>query len=137
MTKELWLNLPVKDLKKSKKFFSKIGFSFNEDRETENMAAMMVGEKKVPVMLFAESTFKNIIRHDVTDTEKSSEVLISFDAESREEIDDIAQKAEEAGGIVFGKPAEQQGWMYGCAFTDLDGHRWNALYMDMSKMPQG
>lgn len=130
MTKELWINLPVKDLKKSKEFFSKIGFSFNEQRETDHMVAMMVGEKKVPVMLFAESTFKNIIRHDVTDTEKSSEVLISFDAESRDEVDEIAQKADEAGGTVFGKPAEQQGWMYGCAFTDLDGHRWNVLYMD-------
>lgn len=130
MTKELWINLPVKNLKKSKEFFSKIGFSFNEQRETDHMVAMMVGEKKVPVMLFAESTFKNIIRHNVTDTEKSSEVLISFDAESRDEVDEIAQKAEEAGGTVFGKPAEQQGWMYGCAFTDLDGHRWNVLHMD-------
>lgn len=137
MTKELWINLPVKDIKKSKAFFTGIGFSFNEERETENMAAMMVGEKKVPVMLFAESTFKNIIRHNVTDTKHSSETLFSFDAESREEVDEIAKKAEEAGGTVFGKPAESQGWMYGCAFTDLDGHRWNVLYMDMSKMPKG
>lgn len=137
MTKELWLNLPVKEIKKSKEFFTEIGFVFNEDRETENMAAMMVGEKQVPVMLFVESTFKNIIQHNVTDTQKSSEIMISFDAESREEVDEIAKKVEAAGGTVFGEPAEQQGWMYGCAFTDLDGHRWNALYMDMSKIPQG
>lgn len=137
MTKELWINLPVKDLEKSKDFFTKIGFSFNEKRETEDMAAMMVGEKKVPVMLFAESTFKNIIRHNITDTKNSSEVMLSFDAESREEVDKIAKKVEEAGGSVFGEPTEMQGWMYGCAFTDLDGHRWNALYMDMAKMPKG
>lgn len=137
MTKELWLNLPVEDIQKSKEFFSKLGFSFNKERETENMAAMMVGEKKVPVMLFYKSTFKNIIQHEVTDTEHSSEIMISFDAESRKEVDEIARKVDEAGGTVFGKPAESQGWMYGCAFTDLDGHRWNVLYMDMSKMPHG
>lgn len=136
MTKELWLNLPVKDLKKSKKFFTKIGFSF-KDREMDNMIAMEVGEKKVPVMLLDESTFKSAVQHKITDTKKSSEVLISFDAESRKEVDELAKKVEKAGGTVFGKPAEIQGWMYGCGFTDLDGHRWNALYMDMSKMPQG
>lgn len=136
MTKELWLNLPVKDLKKSKKFFSKIGFSF-KDREMENMIAMEVGEKKVVVMLINESTFKNAAQHEITDTKQSSEILISFDAESREEVDKLAQKVEKAGGTVFGKPSEIQGWMYGCGFADLDGHRWNALYMDPSKMPQG
>ena len=129
MTKELWINLPVKDVKKSKAFFSEIGFSFNEERETEEMAAMMVGEKKVPIMLFAEDTFKNIIQHKVTDTEESSETIISFDAESREEVDQLAEKVTSAGGHVFSEPAEVQGWMYGCAFTDPDGHRWNVLYM--------
>ena len=138
MTKELWLNLPVKNIVKSKTFFSSLGFSFNEGREREDMAAMMVGagEKKVPVMLFAESTFKNVIQHEVTDTENSAEILISFDAESREEVDQVAQKVEEAGGTVFSEPAEIQGWMYGCAFTDLDGHRWNVLYMDRSRAPK-
>ncbi|WP_234572721.1 VOC family protein [Rhodohalobacter sp. 614A] len=136
MTKELWLNLPVKNLKKSKEFFTKIGFSF-KNREMENMIAMEVGEKKVAVMLLDESTFKNAAQNEITDTNQSSEILISFDAESREEVDELAQKAEAAGGTVFGKPSEIQGWMYGCGFTDLDGHRWNALYMEMSKMPQG
>ncbi len=136
MTKELWLNLPVKDLKKSKEFFTQIGFSF-KDREIENMIAMEVGEKKVPVMLINESTFKNAAQHEITDTKQSCEVLISFDAENREEVDEVAKKVDSAGGSVFSEPAEIQGWMYGCAFTDLDGHRWNALYMDMSKMPQG
>lgn len=135
MTKELWLNLPVKNLKTSKEFFTKIGFSF-KDREMENMIAMEVGEKKVVVMLIDESTFKNAAQHKITDTKQSCEILISFDAESSEEVDELAKKVEKAGGTVFGKPAEIQGWMYGCGFADLDGHRWNALYMDPDKMPK-
>lgn len=136
MTKELWLNLPVKNLKKSKEFFTHIGFSF-KDREMDNMIAMEVGEKKVVVMLLDESTFKNAIQNEITDTNQSSEIIISFDAESREEVDELAKKVEKAGGTVFSKPAEIQGWMYGCGFTDLDGHRWNVLYMDINKMPKG
>ncbi|HEX6981691.1 MAG TPA: VOC family protein [Balneolaceae bacterium] len=135
MTKDIWINLPVKDIKKSKEFFTQIGFSF-KDRETEDMAAMEVGEKKVVVMLVVESKFKNFIQHNITDTESSSETVFSFDAESRDEVDELAKKVEEAGGSVFSKPAENQGWMYGCAFTDLDGHRWNVLHMDQSKMPK-
>lgn len=133
MTKELWINLPVKNIQKSKAFFTKIGFSFKEERESETMAAMMVGEKEVPVMLFEENRFKNVIQHDITNTDKSSEMMISFDAESQKEVDGLAEKVEEAGGKVFSGPAEIQGWMYGCAFTDLDGHRWNVLHMDPSK----
>ncbi|MDZ7717259.1 MAG: hypothetical protein U5K72_00355 [Balneolaceae bacterium] len=66
MTKELWLNLPVKNLEKSKEFFAKIGFSF-KDREMENMIAMELGEKKVPIMLLDKSTFKIASQHEITD----------------------------------------------------------------------
>lgn len=134
MTKELWLNLPVENIQKSKAFFNALGFPFKDDRESGTMAAMMVGEKKVPVMLVDEDRFKHFAQHNITDTKKSSEILISFDAESRKEVDELAQKVEEVGGTVFAKPSEIEGWMYGCAFTDLDGHRWNILYMDHSKM---
>lgn len=136
MTKELWLNLPVKNLAKAKKFFNKIGFAFNEKSpgNTETSAPMMIGSKNIVVMLFEESVFKHICGNSIADTGKGTEIMLSFDAESREEIDNIARKVTEAGGIVFAQPAEVQGWMYGCAFTDLDGHRWNALFMDMSKM---
>ena len=96
---------------------------------------MLVGEGNFVVMLFGESMFQHFIQHQITDTKQSSEFLISIDAESREEVDAIAQSAKDAGGTVFAEPAENQGWMYGCGFADLDGHRWNVLYMDFSKMP--
>ena len=60
--------------------------------------------------------------------------MISIDAESRQEVEDLAQKVNDAGGVVFAKPAEKQGWMYGCGFSDLDGHRWNVLFMDYSRL---
>ncbi|MNF32821.1 Glyoxalase-like domain protein [compost metagenome] len=136
MAKQIWLNLPVKEIVQSKIFFTKIGFSFNEQHDTDHSAAMLVGEKNFVVMLFEESMFEGFVQNKISDTNSSSEVLISIDAESREEVDELAQKVIEAGGTVFAKPAESQGWMYGCGFTDLDGHRWNVLFMDFSKLTQ-
>lgn len=136
MTKQIWLNLPVKEVKKSKVFFDKIGFYFNEKNETAHSACMIVGDKNFVVMLFEESVFGQFSQNKITDTKSSSEILISIDAESTKEVDEFAQKVTDAGGVVFSKPAEIQGWMYGCGFSDLDGHRWNVLYMDFEKLPK-
>lgn len=78
--------------------------------------------------------FASFVQNTIADTQTHSEMLISIDAESRQEVEELAQKVNEAGGVVFAKPAENQGWMYGCGFSDLDGHRWNVLFMDYAKL---
>jgi predicted lactoylglutathione lyase len=138
MIKKFWINLPVKDIKKSKEFFTKLGFSFNTKHgNTDHSLSLLVGEKSAVVMLFDERTFKGFTNIELANTKQSSEVLLSIDAESKEEVDEMAKKAIEAGGKSDHKPYEMQGWMYGCIFSDPDGHRWNVLHMDMSKMPKG
>ena len=136
MINDIWINLPVKNIEKSKIFFAELGFEFNKNYgNSPTSACLLIGQKNVVVMLFEESIFKNFTQHEVSDTKQGNEVLFSIGAESREEVDEIARKANEAGGTVFAKPGEKDGWLYGCGFCDLDGHRWNVLYMDMSKMP--
>lgn len=134
MTKEYWINLPVKDVERSKKFFTEIGFSFKTEHETQTMTALVVGKAAMPIMLFENKEFESVVQSKISDTSKGAEIIISFDAESRNEVDEMAEKVKKAGGNVFSKPQEIQGWMYGFAFSDLDGHRWNMLYMDMKKM---
>lgn len=134
----MWINLPVKDIKKSRAFYSHIGFSFNSERDTEHTTCMLVGDKdagkETIVMLFSEHAFQSFTHQSITDTRHSSEVLFSIDAESRDEVNLLAAKAEAAGGKIFSKPTEATPWMYGCGFCDPDGHRWNVLFMDMNKM---
>ena len=136
MTKQIWLNLPVKEIVKSKEFFVKMGFSFSKEYETDSSKCMLVGNADFVVMLFEESVFEGFSQNKITDTKASSEILISIDAESKEEVDEFAKRAIEAGGTLFAPPAENQGWMYGCGFADLDGHRWNVMFMDFSKLPK-
>lgn len=137
MTQGLWINLPVKELGKSKEFFKAMGFKFNEQfgGDSKESACLEVGEKPSVIMLFADSTFENLAGNQIADTQIGTEVLLSIDARSRQEVDEMASKAETAGGTTYAAPSEIDGWMYGCGFTDLDGHRWNVLYMDMDKIP--
>ncbi|MBD1393587.1 VOC family protein [Mucilaginibacter glaciei] len=135
MKKDLWMNLPVKDLNRAKAFYTQIGFTIGDGPGNSPVTApLIIGEKKVVIMLFQNDAFKNVTQNGLVDTTKNTEVMFSFGAESEEEINQIADKVQAAGGDIFAPPAVVQGWMYGFAFCDPDGHRWNALYMDMSKM---
>jgi len=136
MTKDIWINLPVKDLDKSRAFFTTLGFPLNpRHMNSQEAASLVIGEKNVIVMLFPEKTFEKYTNIPLADTQKSSEVLFSIGAETKEEVDEMVKKVEQAGGTVYSRPYDQ-GWMYGAGFADLDGHRWNVLYMDLSKMPE-
>jgi hypothetical protein len=135
MPKQFWLSLPVKNIEKSKEFFTKLDFKFNATQGNgPNSACMMMGDKDVVVMLFDEPTFKQCLGDAAAELSKASEVLLSIDAQSKEEVDAITKRAVDAGGTSPHKPKDMQGWMYGSVFTDIDGHKWNVLYMDMSKM---
>ena len=101
MTKEIWLNLPVKDLNKTKEFFGKIGFSPDEKHDNKEMACFKVGEKNITVLFIAEEKFKDFAKSEISDTRSGAEILISFDAESREEVDETARKVFDAGGTYF------------------------------------
>jgi predicted lactoylglutathione lyase len=136
MTKEIWANLPVKNIERSVAFFSQLGFEKNNRFPfTETMASFFIGEKKFVIMLFRDDVLAGFSANKVADTTAGTEVLFSIDAESKEEVDQMLQKAADAGGTIYAQGGEKDGWMYGGGFIDLDGHRWNLLHMDFSKMP--
>ena len=132
MIKDIWLNLPAKDLLKTQDFFEKIGFRLNEEQTNDSMVCFQAGEKNTTILFFDEEVFTNFTQEDVNNA--GCEVLISFDAASREEIDEMARKVFEAGGTIFSPPGEIEGWMYGFGFIDPNGHRWNQLFMDFAKL---
>ena len=138
MTRSIWINLPVKDIGKSKAFFSKIGFTLNTSYGIrEDSASFLIGEDKLVMMLFEKSVYEGFAGVDLPESLSGSEVLFSLDAASPEDVDEIAKNVVEAGGTIYGEPGYKDGWMYGCGFIDLDGQRWSVLYMDTNKMPLG
>ncbi len=138
MTKSIWINLPVKNVNKSKEFFVHLGFKLNlQYGSREDSACIMVGDSDFVIMLFEESLYEGFVDVKVSDHKFGAEVLFSFDAESVTEVNEMAAKVLAAGGTLYSDPSFKDGWMYGFGFVDLDGQRWNILYMDITKMPLG
>ncbi|MBI2079380.1 VOC family protein [Candidatus Micrarchaeota archaeon] len=134
-TKQIFVNLPVKDLEKTMEFFSKLGFKFNPKFTDENAACMIISEDHIYAMLLVEKFFKSFIKKEIADAKKSTEVLLALSAGGREEVDAMMKLGLEAGGKET-RETQDLGFMYGRALEDLDGHIWEIFYMDESKMPK-
>ena len=128
MATQIFVNLPVKDLDKTKTFFSALGYTFNQQFTNENAACMIISEN-IYAMLLIEPFFKGFIDKDIVDATKSTEVLIALSTDSRAEVDDLVNKAVAAGGTEP-RPAMDHGFMYQRSYNDLDGHIWEVFWMN-------
>ena len=104
--------------------------------KAEHLAGFLIGENNFVMMLFPEESFESFSGNAISDTAKSTEVLLNIDAQSKAEVDEMADTVRKAVCKIYAEPGESQGWMYAFGFEDLDGHRWSMLYMDMDKMPK-
>ncbi|GHG71330.1 VOC family protein [Comamonas sp. JC664] len=127
MNKQIILNLPVKDLDKSKAFFSALGFRFNPQFSNESAAFMVIVDDSIHAMLTTEAFFKTLIDKPVVQAKDANEVVICLSCESRGEVDSLIAKAVAAGGRIP-HPPEDRGFMYDQGFEDLDGHLWNLVW---------
>jgi uncharacterized protein len=135
MAMQTFVNLPVRNLAKTTEFFRSIGFEF-DPQFTDETATRMIISDGTSVMLCAEPTFKGFISpQDIADTSRAREVIVGLSAESRAQVDELADKALAAGAEGLGEP-EDQGFMYMRGFRDLDGHQWSFIHMDMSAIPE-
>jgi predicted lactoylglutathione lyase len=134
MASKIFINLAVKDLKKSIDFFTTLGFSFNPQFTDEQATCMIIGEN-IFVMLVTEQRFKDFTKKEICNANKNTEVLLAMDAESKEKVDEMVKNAVDAGGSIYMEP-QDHGWMYGHSFADLDGHQWEIFYMDESAIPK-
>jgi predicted lactoylglutathione lyase len=133
--REIYVNLPVKDLERSKAFFAALGFEFNERFTDDNCASIIIGEKSC-VMLLPYSVFDGFIPgKTIANAEVTSEVLVAVSTPDREAVDAIIANAVAAGGSVY-REAADHGWVYYRAFQDLDGHIWEVMAVDERLMPE-
>ena len=95
----------------------------------------MVVSDSIFVMLLTETYFKTFIDTGVCDANQQTEVLIALDADSAEEVKEFISKAQSLGGRIYAEPKDH-GFMYQHSFADLDGHKWELVYMDMNQFAQ-
>jgi predicted lactoylglutathione lyase len=127
MHRQIFVNLPVKDLKRSVAFFGAMGYTFNPEFTNEKATCMVLGENLF-AMLLVEEFFCGFTKKPIPDTAQGVEVLVCLSCDSRDEVDQLVAKARAAGGSVPNE-AQDHGFMYAHGFTDLDGHVWELVHM--------
>lgn len=128
MSRQIFINLPVKDLEKSVDFFSRLGFDFNPDYTDQNATCMIISDN-IFVMLLVEDFFQTFTQKEIADARSCTEAILALPVEHRGEVDELVGKAVDAGGTAP-NDKQEHGWMYGWGFQDLDGHLWEVFYAD-------
>lgn len=133
METKMYLNLAVKDLKRAVSFFNELGFSTNQQFTNDKGACIVIGQN-INVMLLVEEFYQTFTSKKICDSNTTSEALISISLESREQVDEMINKAVKSGGTDY-KREQDYGWMYQKTFLDPDGHHWEVFYMDETQIP--
>jgi predicted lactoylglutathione lyase len=134
MIRQIFVNLPVKDLQRSMAFFKALGLSFNTRFTNEQGACLEIAEN-IYAMLLVEPFFQGFTKLPVADARKSTEVLIALSCDSRAEVEARVAQAVAAGGTTPNALVDH-GFMVQHGFADLDGHQWEVFWMDESAAPQ-
>ena len=131
--KAIYINLPVQDLSKSRNFWTKLGFTFNEQFSDDKSICLVLNEGSMYSMLISHEFFKTFTNRSIADS-STTQVLIAIEVESREKVDKIVRLALENGGSRY-KESADHGWMYYDSFADLDGHQWEVMFTDATQIP--
>jgi predicted lactoylglutathione lyase len=127
MHSQIFVNLPVKDLKRAIDFYTRLGYTFNPQFTNENATCMILGDNLF-AMLLVEKFFSTFTDKAIADASKSTTALISLSCNSKAQVDDLVARARAAGGKVS-RPPDDHGFMYSHDYQDLDGHGWGLFFM--------
>ena len=137
MSRLIFVNLPVDDLERSKRFYEAIG-ARNEPKFSNDAAAMMVLSDTIHVMLLTKPFYSTFTKKRIADAHESSQVLLAISCDSPAEVNQLVEKAAANGGTADPGPKQDMGgMMYGRSFEDPDGHHWEPTWMDASAAEQG
>ncbi|HKU00684.1 MAG TPA: VOC family protein [Paraburkholderia sp.] len=136
MHKHIFVNLGVRDLKRSMDFFGKVGFAF-EPKFTNDQAACMVIGENIFAMLLTTDFMRSFTDKALIDAREQTEVLVCLSCESRDEVNALVDKALAVGGTSKRPPMECGDSMYGRSFEDPDGHIWELMYMSPEAVEKG
>lgn len=128
MKRQIYLNLPVQDKERSQSFFESVGFKMASECSSDRSTCIEIQENSY-VLLQPHESFEQLSHKETCMPDGCTEVLISVACESRDEVDELIEKAMAAGAKIPSS-VQQEGPMYGRTFEDLDGHVWQLVYMD-------
>ena len=135
MPRQVYINLPVADLKKSIHFYTAIGAKQNQQFSDDTAACMVISDT-IYVMLLSRDKVSMFTEKSLTDNRTQVQMWMTLTADSRADVDATVEAARKAGGKGDVNAPDEYDFMYGRSFEDVDGHMWGINYLDMSKVPQ-
>lgn len=134
MSKMIFINLPVTDLKRSVAFYEAVGATRNPGFSDETAACMVISET-IHAMLLTHDKWRQFTAKPIVDAHSSAQVLLCLSEDSRDAVSAVVEKAAGAGGKADPTPVQDYGFMYGRSFEDPDGHIWEVMWMDPAAAP--
>ncbi len=131
MSRMIFVNLPVRNVERATEFYEAVGARKNP-MFSDAQSSCMVFSETIHAMLLEHDKFRQFTPKAIADT-AVSEVLLCLSAESRDQVDELVDRAVSAGGRADPGPKQDYGFMYGRSFEDLDGHIWELMWMDMEE----
>jgi predicted lactoylglutathione lyase len=128
--KSIFINLPSKDIEKTRLFWTKLGFTFNEQFCDDKALCLVLNEGSIYVMFLADEYFSTFTNRPIADG-TTTQVLLAINVGSRAKVDEMVRKALDNGAIRYQEPNDE-GWMYVDRFADIDGHQWEVMCADES-----
>jgi uncharacterized protein len=132
--KSIFVNLPIKDLQKTREFWTKLGFSFNEEFSDNRALCLVLNDGLIYSMLITHEMFSTFTNRPIADG-STTQVLTAIQVDSREDVDRIVKLALENGATRY-RESDDHGWMYYDTFADLDGNQWEVMFADYTQIPQ-
>ena len=126
--KKIWANLGVKDVERTRKFYSALGFKRNGEHNVKELVSFFIGNDDFIVHFFANDALKKFMG-ELSDLKQGNEIIFTLSAENKDEVNAWAEEVRNAGGQLVSEPAEFGEGYYGFVFADPDGHKWNVFYM--------
>ena len=136
MSKQIFINLPVRDLKRATAFYAAIGATQSPQFSDETASCMVLSDT-IFVMLLTHAKWATFTKKPIVDARRESEVMLALSAENRSAVDTITDAAGANGGKADVNPKQDLGFMYGRSFEDVDGHIWECMFVDMTQIPKG
>lgn len=124
--RQIFVNLPVADVRVSREFFTGLGLTVNETFSDDAVVAV-VAEQNITSMMLQTERFAGFVNGGISDAHAAQEVLLCLSCDSAEEVDGLVEKAVGLGGKPW-KPAFDHGPMHGGSFQDPDGHVWELVF---------
>lgn len=132
-TKQIWANLGVESVERTKIFYQSLGFQLNGS-PSDDLVSFFFGPDDFVIHFFKKEKLESSLEGKSADLNKGNEVMFSMAVESKEEYNHWANEINKAGGeILFDSNRDRKAFyddngFYVCVFTDPDGHKFNLLY---------